>query len=221
MNRTLFQFSLIAVLTSLFHFAQAKDKETIELPVTADLGLGVGELHSHSQLTASDKKVWLFKPELSASISGETLTKYKDKLPDNVPDWLTKADISYSPYALPTIYFTESDDSDESVYGFSIGPGLDVAIGGDYLTLGGGIGLDLTYLYMESDRFDDNHYVTLGANASWKLTLKPIRYFHLEIGQRFMQHIEKETSNGQYLGRFREDYAMLHFRFPFTTQVKL
>jgi hypothetical protein len=212
---------LVTLGLTVFSPSHAQTGQEIELPVTANLGLGFGQLHSHIDLTASDQRIFSFQPELSGSVSRETLTKYKDKLPEEVPQWLTKADISYAPYVLPTLYFTPPNDRGESVYGASIGPGLGVNVGADYVSVGVGLGLMATYLYMESDRFVDNHYLTLGARAEWNIKLMPMRYVHLEVGQKYMQHIERELSNDEFIGRFREDYVMLHVRFPFTTNVKL
>lgn len=212
---------LLSLVLSTFSSSYAQDKPKVELPVTADLGLRFGELHSDIDLTASDQRIYSFKPEVSGSVSSETLTKYQDKLPKKVPKWLTKANINYAPYMLPTIYFTPSNDSGESVHGLSIGPNFGINLASKYLSVGGSLGVMATYLYIESDNFEENNYVTLGANAQWNITLKPIQYFHLEVGQKYMTHIERELSNDEYIGQFREDYVMLHFRFPFTTQVKL
>lgn len=211
---------VILGLTTL-NLCHAQAKEEIEIPVIADLGLGFGELISDIDLTESDQRIFLFRPEISGSVSSETLIKYKDKIPEDIPKWLTKAGIAYSPYLLPTLYFTSSNESGESVYGASIGPGVVMNFGGEYFTLGGGVGLMASYFYIESDNFKDNNYLTLGANANWNIKIKPMKYFHLEVGQKYMQHIERELSNGKQIGQFREDYAMLHFRFPFTTNVKL
>lgn len=210
-----------ALCSSTALIANNSHAEPVEVPVTANLGLGFGELHSHIDLTASEQRIFSFQPEISGAVTSETLTKLKDKLPPNVPKWLTKAGVSYSPYVLPTIYFTPSNEDGEGVYGLSIGPSLGLNIGGEYLTIGGGVGIMATYLYMDSDLFEENHYITLGANANWNIKLKPIKYFHLEVGQKYIQHIERELSNNEYIGRFREDYVMLHFRFPFTTEVDL
>lgn len=211
-------FFLILLASNLSY---GQKNTEIELPITADLGIGFGELHSDTKLTASKQRIFLFKPEISGSVSSETLTKYKDNLPSNIPEWLTKADVAYSPYVLPTLYYTKDNNTGESVHGMSIGPGLDVSLGSDYLTIGGGIGIMATYLHIESERFKENHYVTLGANARWNIKLKPIKYIHLEVGQQYSQSIERKLSNDEYIGRFHEDYVMLHFRFPFTTNVRL
>lgn len=200
----------------------AHSKEEIEVPVLIDLGLGFGQLRSDVDLTSNDQRVYLFKPSLKGTVEAETVKKHKDKLPKDVPSWLTNSELSYSPLTLPnSIYFTQSKDGDDKVFGFSIGPNIGAGFGGKIYSFGVNLGLQGTYLYIENDLFDENHFLSLGATAGYMLKLKPFRYFEVELGQVHAWHIEDELSNGEYLGRMTEDYLMLHFRFPYDAKVSL
>lgn len=210
---------LCASFTTIDVFARTKTEVT--LPTFIDLGLGFGRLHSDVDITSNNQAIYSFKPNLSGQVEPNTLIKHKDKLPSDIPKFILKSGLSYSPFPLPSsIYFTRPEDGDDKVYGFSYGPSIGAGIGG-IIRLGGSIGLDATYLYMETDQFDENHFLSIGANAAYSLTIKPIKYFHLELGQKHTWNIEHEMSNGRYLGRFREDYVMLHFRFPYDAKVEM
>jgi hypothetical protein len=216
--------AIASLAISLFFvsFTQAAPKEEIEVPVLIDLGLGFGHLVSDVDITSNNQKVYVFKPSLAGTIEAKTIKSLKDKLPKNAPKWLQSTELSYNPFPLPdSIYFTSSDDGSDKVYGVNLGPDLSIGIGTGFLSAGANIGARLTYLYMENDLFDENHFLSLGAVAGYNITLTPFRYFQLEIGQNYSWHIEDELSNGEYLGQMTENYAMLHFRFPYTANVKL
>lgn len=213
----IFCISLIVALPSI---VQAKEKT--DVPLLIDLGLGFGKLYSDVDITSNDQDVYVFKPHLAGTVEADTIKKLKDKLPDNAPSWLTSTEITYSPLPLPnSVYFTQSKDGSDKVYGFNFGPNLSAGATLGFIGISGNIGLQGTYLYLENDLFDENHFLSLGATAGYAVTIKPIRYFELELGQIHAWHIEDELSNGQYLGKMKESYAMFHFRFPYTAQVKL
>lgn len=219
-----FNITLPAFIAGLFFSFQvhSKEKTEIEIPVLADVGIGFGHLHSDVDITSNDQTVYVFKPHLSGVVESETLKKYKDKIPKSAPKWLKHADISYSPFPLPdSIYFTQSKDGDDKVFGFSIGPNIGIGGGFKYLRLSGGVGLRATYLYMENDLFDEHHFISLGASANYQLTFTPIRYLQLEVGKVHTWHIEDQLSNNQYLGKMDEGYVMLHLRFPFDAKVSI
>jgi len=215
-------YIVIFILISLTsQFSHARDKTEVELPVFIDLGLGFGRLNSDIEITSGDQPIYSFKPHLAGQVDPNTLIKYKDKLPKDIPSVLLKSGYSYSPFPLPnSIFFTRSEDGDDKVYGFTYGPHIGLGFG-KFVRIGGSIGIDATYLYMETDQFDENHFLSIGANAGYSLTIKPIKYFHLEIGQKFTWNVEHKMSNGRYLGEFREDYAMFHFRFPYDAKVDI
>lgn len=215
-------FIVFFILTSLTaHLSHAREKTEVALPVFINLGLGFGRLHSDIDFTSNDQAVYSFKPHLSGQVEPNTLIEHKDKLPQDVPDFILKSGLSYAPFPLPSsIYFTRSEEGDDKVYGFSYGPNIGVGFG-KFIRIGGSIGLDAMYLYMETDQFDENHFLSIGANATYSLTIKPIKYFHFEIGQKYIWNIEHEMSNGRYLGEFREDFAMFHFRFPYDAKVDI
>jgi len=199
----------------------AREKSEVTLPTFIDMGLGFGRLYSDVDITTNDQAIYSFKPYLAGQVEPNTLIEHKDKLPDDIPEFILKSGISYSPFPLPnSIYFTLSEDGDDQVYGFSYGPSLGLGFG-KVIRIGGSIGLDATYLYMDTAQFDENHFLSIGANAAYSIKIKPIKYFHIELGQKFTWNIEHEMSNGRYLGSFREDYAMFHFRFPYDAKVKI
>ena len=209
-------------LMSFTSFSRAAEKQEMEVPVLIDMGLGFGRLLSQVDLTSNDQNVYVFKPFVAGTVEAETIKSLKHKLPKDAPEWLQSTEVTYSPIPLPdSIFFTSSEDGSDKVYGLNIGPSLSVSAGPKFLSVGGTIGARLTYLYMENDLFDENHFFSLGALAGYKVTITPFRYFELELGQNHMWHIEDELSNGQYLGRMTENYAMLHFRFPYDAKVKL
>ena len=219
-----FKMILPAILAGLFFCLQAhsKEKTEIEIPVLADIGIGFGHLHSEIDITSNDQTIYVFKPHLSGVVESDTLKKHKDQIPKNAPKWLKKADISYSPFPLPdSIYFTQSKDGNDKVFGFSIGPSISIGTGFKYLKLSGGLGLRATYLYMDNDLFNEHHFISLGASASYQLILTPIRYLQLEVGKVHTWHIEDKLSNDEYLGAMDEGYVMLHLRFPFDAKVKI
>lgn len=198
------------------------EKEKMQVPLLLDLGLGFGRFKSEVDITSNDQSVYVFKPFLAGSVEADTIKSLKHKLPKDAPEWLQNTELTYSPLPLPdSIYFTQSEDGSDKVFGLSIGPSLSVGGGLTFLTVSAGVGLRATYLYIENDLFDENHFLSLGALASYNITFKPVRYFHIEVGQQHSWHIEDQLSNNEYLGRFTENYAMLHFRFPYTADVKL
>ena len=214
--------SATVILFSLSTISLAAEKEEMEVPVLIDLGLGFGRLKSDVDITSNDQNVYVFKPFLAGTIEADTLKSIKHKLPKNAPKWLQSTEVTYSPLPLPdSIFFTRSEDGSDKVYGLNLGPDLAVSAGPKYISVGGHIGARLTYLYMETDLFDEHHFISLGAVAGYQVTLKPFRYFELELGQNHTWHIEDELSNGEYLGRMTENYAMFHFRFPYDAKVKL
>lgn len=213
--------ALIGCVSLVSINALARDKTHVTLPTFIDLGLGFGELHSDIDITSNNQPIYSFKPQLSGQVEANTLIEHKDKLPSDIPEFVLKSGISYSPFPLPSsVYFTRSQDGSDKVYGFSYGPSLGFGFG-SIVHLGGSIGLDATYLYMETNQFEENHFLSIGANAGYSLTIMPIKYVHLELGQKHTWNIEHKMSNGRYLGRFREDYVMLHVRFPYDAKVEL
>lgn len=210
---------IIALLPTQLVLAQ---KQEVEVPVLIDLGLGFGQLDSEVDITSNDQKVYVFKPSIAGTVEADTIKKFKHKLPENAPKFLLDSEISYSPLLLPdSIYFTSSEDGSDKVYGFSIGPDVGVGGGFSFLTFGVNLGARLTYLYMENDLFDENHFISLGAEAGYTVTLEPLKYLEIDFGRTHIWHIEDQLSNDKYLGAMTESYVMFHFRFPYDAKVKL
>ena len=125
------------------------EKEKMQVPVLLDLGLGFGRLKSEVDITSNDQNVYVFKPFLAGSVEADTIKSLKHKLPKDAPKWLQNTELTYSPLPLPdSIYFTQSEDGSDKVFGLSIGPSLSVGGGLTFLTVSAGVGLRATYLYM-------------------------------------------------------------------------
>ena len=207
---------LVFIFASALSFS-ATSKESIELPIMLNLGLGLGEVKANTPVIPAGQKLYALKFDIKGAVEPETIELFKDKLPKKLPKWLSKSGIAYSPGYFPNaIYFTDSNEGEADVFGFNYGPSIGAGIGNDMFTLGANLGLGLTYLYMDTPLFDDNHYFSAGASADYYLKFKPIKYLHFQIGRTHNWNITNELSNGEELSEFTETYAMLHFRFPIT-----
>lgn len=208
--------SLSAVADQHSDKKKSSDKsESITVPVTVDFGVGIGELETSTPLTVGGQKIYALKLNINGVIDDETMDDLDYHIPHDLPDWVDDTEFSHNDGWFPdSIYFTDSAEGDSKIYGFRYGPSVGGAFGPEFATIKVNLGVGITYLYMDTPLFDENHYLTFGANAGYALVLKPFKFAHLEFGRNHSWNFGDELSNGKTLSDMQETYGMLRIRFP-------
>lgn len=209
----------LAAATVLFSTVTFAEK--IDVPILIDIGLGPATVEWNAPVLADDQTAYAIKFDAAAQVESDTLKANKEKLPDEVPDWLLDSDISVSPWYIPkTFYVTVGDDGEASVYGVRIAPDLSLGLDLGPLTFRGAAGLDLTYMYLDSPNFEENHFLRPGVHVLYEAALTPFKYFEISVGQDRQRYWGMDVGDDR-LTTAVETYLKFNVRIPYTVKLDL
>ncbi len=212
-------------LTSFFIFLLASPfiySEEIDLPILIDIGIGPALVEFNTPVGAVDQSLYGVKLELAGMVEEEALKLLKDEIPKDVPSWMLKGRVAVSPWWVPsTLYVTPGDENLASIYGIRFAPDLGLGISLGPIILHGKAGIDLTYLYMDSNEFTDHHFLRPGVHAAYEVAIEPVKYIQFTIGQDFQRYWGQSLSNGETLKSAKETYFRVNIRIPYSIKAKL
>jgi len=196
--------------------------EKVEVPILIDVGAGPALVEFNTPAAAADQAIYGLKLQASAMIEKETIKKFKNKIPDEVPKWLINDGVSVSPWWIPkTLYITPGGEGDASVYGIRIAPDLGVGFNFGPITLRTAAGIDLAYMYLDSSEFTEHHFISPGVHINYEIALEPFKYVQIAIGQDRQRYWGKNLSNGEKLNSATETYVRVNIRIPFSVKADL
>jgi hypothetical protein len=205
------------LLCSSFVFAEKK-----EIPILIDIGLGPATVTWDAPVLSDGQTGYALKFDASAYVESETIKANKDSLPDNLPDWLLDSSISVSPWWIPkTLYLTTGDTGEASVYGVRIAPDLSLGLDLGPFTVRGAAGIDLTYLYLDSPNFSENHFLRPGVHVLYEAAVEPFKYLEISIGQDRQKYWGMDVGAEGRLSSAVETYLKFNIRIPYTVQADL
>lgn len=247
MRRTLALLLAVLLLVAGAGLAEAKKKrrkkrkKKAKAAVTVPVNVGFGPTFNMvtGPIQADQEYHYGLRLELAAIIDKKTIKRFKHKIPKKYRKMATSmGEFRYKPSILiPSHLFVSPRSENTGMYGVSWTPvGVSLPIlPGPTLRLNIGVGLQLTYAYIATkvDGLQETiHFLRPGLEGKAELTLKLSDGFLISGGWAssvyIPQKIKGEDAGFLAMGSPEDEdciwhigqiFAMLHFRFPYTTRL--
>ncbi|MBF0429985.1 MAG: hypothetical protein HQK83_01800 [Fibrobacteria bacterium] len=232
MNAVLFNFTTTIVLLTCFFSHLSAGKQEFSIP----LNVGVGpEFNYYNGVIGKDQAIhYGIKIDMHAFIDKTVLEKNKNKIPKKFRKQVQKlSSVKIGKVYIPESIIFSPKIKNTGIYGINfrpVGAGLGL-VSGAFLDVNLNLGLNLSYLFIHSDKlFEDEkgtvmHFLRPGLNAKLNFQFKFSRIFQLSSGFEGIGYVPQEMSVDSKIfeiGDFNNDnlwlmgqiYLMMNIRIP-------
>ncbi|MCA9537237.1 MAG: hypothetical protein KC620_00030 [Myxococcales bacterium] len=199
------------------------------MTVPVDLGIGPAFHFITGPIQDDQSPHYGLKISLKAIITREVIEQNKSKIPKKYRGMASKIDEArFSPSIfIPDTLFISPRFENTAMYGISWRPiGLDLPlIKKPRLAIG--IGLDLTYAYLDSDlkALGTTHFLRPGLDAKAEFEVPITDSFLISVGWMSVFYPPQKVGGGIFtwgeldesIWHLGQAFVQLHFRFPYTT----
>lgn len=212
-----------ALLSSCFValFFTAFSIQAAEIPIKINVGFGLSEYRFHDIYDSGDAYITGTEISLQAVVEKETITKYKEKVPEKFRKAAGKLnEVSVGHWAVPKSLFIHPDDGNKTAFGATWGIVPQVSTGFKYLRFGVRGGVILSYMYYEDSVLADTvHFIRPGLRGGLNMSIPLFdRTVTLEAGIQGDMYVPQTFFAKESSWLVTSSYGMIHFRFPFTVK---
>lgn len=237
-----FSILVFFIFLANLNAAQTQKKDDGKSEVLLNIGLGPAANMFSGPIADEQLFHWGLKLDLKAVLEKKTIMENLSKVPKSYRKYAKKLDeFSVSKFYIPDMLYISpkiEGTNHTGIYGINFRPlslGLNLIKTGN-LNLTLGIGLDLTYMFIHSDKLfigDDHsfmHFIRPGADIQAGITYKFSRYFLMSAGWQsyfyLPQKVDGDTDKILEWGALDSSiwhngqiFLLFHFRIPVRVKI--